>query len=154
MNSEYTVVCRHCGRRNSKQMHACSNCGKPVELPLGEDDYYQSYLKRFQFTWYHDLGIKDHRRRGFSRSAQGVGLIVVGIFFMAIFSSEKLLYIGFLPAVYGLSLLVVGLFEVIANRSFSSVEKQWQRELILLGGTLLLLAFLCVGIIYIPLLFD
>lgn len=136
-------------------MHACSNCGKPVELPLGEDDYYQSYFKRFQFSWFHDLGIKDHRERGLKRSTQGVGVIIVGVIFMVLlFSNEKLFYIGFLPAVYGMGQLVVGLFELITNRRFGSVKKQWQRELILLVGTLVLFACLCAGLIYIPPLFE
>lgn len=60
----------------------------------------------------------------------------------------------FLVAALGLSLVVVGLFELIANRSFASVKKQWQRELILMVGTILLLVLLCVGVIYIPILFD
>lgn len=158
MSSKYTVVCRHCGRRNSKTMLACSKCGKLVELPLEEDlyyQYYQSHSSQTLFAWYHNLGIKSHRKRGLTRFAVGMGIILITIFFSAKFLIGTQMCFGFfLVAALGLSLVVVGLFELIANRSFASVKKQWQRELILMVGTILLLVLLCVGVIYIPILFD
>jgi len=137
MTSKYTIICVNCGRRNTKSISTCVNCGSQIELPVGGDNYISEIFTRNQFGWYHNLGIEHHRWRGLTRGANGLGIILVGVFFLFIFPL-KLGHIGVAALIVGLGMLPVAVFEIIANRSFASIPS-WGRWLILLFGTFLVL---------------